>query len=81
MNEPQLLNKSQVISIVRVCDRSIERLVKAGRFPRPVRLGKCAYWEEQVVESWMAAKMEAQRAWKPKQRRGHAAVSTAASNP
>lgn len=67
--QPHLLSKLEVTAIVRMSDRSIERLVKTGNFPRPVRLGKAAFWEEPRVMAWLDDKLEAQRAWKPKQRR------------
>jgi predicted DNA-binding transcriptional regulator AlpA len=73
--QPHLLSKLDVMTLVRASDRAIERLVKAGSFPHPIRLGKGAYWEEQVVLSWLNAKLEAQRAWKPKQRRRLATAS------
>jgi prophage regulatory protein len=73
-----LLNKLEVTAIVRMSDRSIERLVKTGNFPPPLRLGKAAYWEEPRVIAWLDTKLEAQRAWKPKQRRR---ISSAAAVP
>jgi prophage regulatory protein len=71
--QSNLLSKQQVMVIIHMSDRSIERLVKARRFPAPLCLGKGVFWDEQVVAAWLNAKLEAQRAWKPKQRRGAAA--------
>ena len=71
------MNKLEVTAILRMSDRSIERLVKNENFPPPIRLGKAAFWEEPKVIDWLNKKLEAQRAWKPKLRRRIANVATA----
>lgn len=72
---PPLLNKLEVTAILRMSDRSIERLVKKQNFPPPLRLGKAAFWEEPKVMEWLNDKLETQRAWKPKLRRRIANVA------
>lgn len=67
--QPLLLSKLEVTALVRVSDRSIERLVKTGRFPPPLRLGKATFWDEPVVTGWLNDKLTTQRTWQPKQRR------------
>lgn len=66
---PNLLTKTEVLQATRVSDRTVERLVRRGAFPKPMRMGKCAYWEVAAVARWMEAKLEAQRSWTPKTRK------------
>ena len=50
-----------------VSDRTLEKLVRARRFPPPLRLGKQVMWAEEAVEKWLARAL-APLAWEPKQR-------------
>ncbi len=67
MNEitelPSLCTKSDVATLLRMCERSIERLVKARQFPPPVRLGKMQFWEREAVDAWLNTRFESQRNW------------------
>jgi predicted DNA-binding transcriptional regulator AlpA len=65
---PKLLNKTAVTSRLCVSDRTLEKLVRARRFPPPLRLGKQVMWAEEAVEKWLARALATQLAWEPKQR-------------
>ena len=49
-----LLDKSDVIKRLGVSERTLENLMKFRKFPRGVKLGKNAIWDEAAVELWLA---------------------------
>ena len=60
----KLLTKKEVATLCGVHPESVSRLVRAGRFPKPVRLGGDAKsnrvrWPEKEVDDWLAARMTA----------------------
>lgn len=63
-----LCTKQAVAQLLHMSERSVERLVTARRFPRPVRLGKQTYWLRETVQKWLDQRFEHQRAWEPKRR-------------
>lgn len=63
---PKLLGKAEVMSLLDVSDRTLEKLVRARRFPPPLRVGKTVRWAETVVQQWLLHKLEAQLAWQPR---------------
>ena len=71
-----LISKADVAARLHLSERSLEKLVRAGKFPPPLRLGKKVHWVESVVTRWLAQAVQAQLAWEPppkpsrKQRRG-----------
>lgn len=65
----QRLTLSEVAERLNMCTRSIQKLVKAGRFPRGVHLGRDVCWLESVVDQWLEAKFSEQMAWEPKKKR------------
>lgn len=72
---PKLLNKLQVGKILHISDRTLEKLVKSSKFPRPLQLGRTVFWDEPVVLNWLNSKLTAQRAWQPKGQRPAAGLS------
>ena len=61
MTKPRLLSKKQVKEIVLYSYAHIERMEKAGRFPKRVRLsqfprGRCGYVESEILE-WLQARI------------------------
>lgn len=63
-----LLGKSEVTQRLGVCDRTLEKLVRARKFPPGLKLGKHVVWAESAVEKWLASALEAQLNWAPPQR-------------
>lgn len=62
---PVLLKKSQVCERLALSARTLESMVQAGKFPPPLRLGKCVYWSETAIAAWLARAFGAQEAWRP----------------
>lgn len=60
-----LLTKPQVCARLGTSPRHLETLVKAGRFPPPVRLGKHVYWSEVALTSWLTRTFGPQETWIP----------------
>jgi predicted DNA-binding transcriptional regulator AlpA len=59
----QLISKSSVAQRLGVSERTIEKLVKACKFPPPLRLGKNAVWAQDVVERWLERALAPQQTW------------------
>jgi prophage regulatory protein len=51
---PVMLDVEHVAELFDVSTRHVRRLVDAGKFPQPVRLGGCVRWPRHVVETWIA---------------------------
>lgn len=60
-----LLEKSDVIKRLGVSERTLENLMKDRKFPRGLKLGKNAKWDEAVVEHWLSQALAPQRGWSP----------------
>jgi predicted DNA-binding transcriptional regulator AlpA len=69
MSEIVLLTKAEVIKRLSISERSLEKLVKACKFPPPLRIGKQAQWVDSVVHKWLEQKVAKQLAWEPPKRR------------
>lgn len=75
MSEPlRLLGKSEVIAILGICDRTLEKLVRARQFPAPLRLGKRVSWVDSVVHQWLAQAVAPQLEWQPPKRQRRTAA-------
>lgn len=72
----QLIFKSSVAQRLGVSERTIEKLVKTGKFPPPLKLGKNAMWAHNVVERWLEQALTPQQTWEaPRHRRSVARPS------
>ena len=61
---PALLSKDDLCASLGISRRTIEKMVRDGTFPPPVRLGKCVYWSEVAVHSWRRRLFAGQEAWR-----------------
>jgi excisionase family DNA binding protein len=53
-SSPTMLGIEHVAEVFNVSTRHVRRLVDAGKFPQPVRLGGCIRWPRHIVEAWIA---------------------------
>ncbi|BDT60205.1 hypothetical protein MasN3_36990 [Massilia varians] len=60
-----LLEKSDVIKRLGVSERTLEKWMESGKFPRGLKLGKNAKWAEAAVELWLAQALAPQLTWSP----------------
>lgn len=65
---PALLTEDQVAELIQIATRTLRRMVSAGRFPKPVKLGantesqQCRRrWVRAEVDEWLRQLMEARR--------------------
>lgn len=61
----RLLSKAQVAARLGCSERSLERLVKQGRFPAPRRYGRAVVWFESAVEHVLGLAEQEQLQWRP----------------
>jgi prophage regulatory protein len=64
----QLICKSAVAQRLGVSERTVEKLVKARKFPPPLKLGKNAVWAHEVVERWLEQVLAPQLTWEAPKR-------------
>lgn len=76
----ELLLKSVVAERLNVSERTIEKLVKARKFPPPLKLGKNAMWASDVVENWLSLALTQQKTWEPPARRGRPSTKAASAS-
>lgn len=50
---PVLLTADETAQLVAVSTRTLWRLLSAGKFPRPVRVGGSTRWRRAEVEKWV----------------------------
>ena len=57
---PRLLRQPEVLHRVGLARSTIYRMMEAGTFPRPVKIGQRAVaWPESDIERWIAERPEA----------------------
>lgn len=66
----ELMGKSEVATQLKVCERTLENLLRRGEFPPPLRLGKKVRWAKAVVDAWFEQQLQPQLQWEaPKHRK------------
>ena len=50
---PLLVPKSEVERLTGISQRSIDRLVSAGKFLKPIRLGGRVMWNRECLSEWV----------------------------
>ena len=52
-----MLNRAQVLKLANVSDSTLDRLIKRGDFPQPVRLSlrRCG-WRTSAVQQWLESR-------------------------
>ncbi len=64
-SERRMLSKAQVAARMGCSERSLERLVKQGRFPAPKRFGRAVVWFGAAVEHVLVLAEQEQLQWQP----------------
>ena len=61
LSPTKIIRKAQVLELVGMKSTWLHERVKAGEFPRPVRLGERAVgWRQSDVEAWLESREHAQ---------------------
>lgn len=76
-SERRMLSKAQVAARLGCSERSLERLVKQGRFPVPRRYGRAVVWFEAAVEHVLELAEQEQLQWLPAATPAEVVASTA----
>jgi excisionase family DNA binding protein len=50
---PVLLTAEEVAAMLGVSERTLWRLLSAGKLPKPVRFGRNTRWREAEVKAWI----------------------------
>ena len=50
-----LLDTSQLASLLACSPRHVDRLLKQGRLPAPVRLGSLRRWRSSQIQQWLTS--------------------------
>lgn len=53
-----MITKAQLATMLQISMRHLENLVRLGRTPRPVRIGRCVRFRVTDVDGWIAAGCE-----------------------
>ena len=53
---PALLDVTQVAAMAGLHRATVFKLVSAGKFPRPIKLGRSTRWVKDELLAWIAAK-------------------------
>ena len=62
----RILSKKDVRQLVLYSPAQIDRMEKAGRFPKRVQLGPCRVgWVESEVLAWLEARLQAREVMRP----------------
>lgn len=48
-----LMDLKDVIAVTKVCRSTLWKMVKDGRFPKPIKLGRDLRWKPETVQSWL----------------------------
>lgn len=48
-NQSSLLRLKHVLKLIPVCKATFWNGVKTGRFPQPVKLGRCTFWRADEI--------------------------------
>lgn len=65
---PRMLLKPEVMKLLDVSDRTLEKYIASNKFPPSLRLGKHSRWTEEVVLRWLERQLEPQLNWEPSKR-------------
>lgn len=57
------LTKTELCRRLTLSARTVEIMVREGRFPPPVRIGKLVYWSEKAIVEWQRSLFMAQENW------------------
>ena len=53
----KLITKDDVAKLFQVRNRTIEKWVKDGKFPRPLKIGRYVWWDESELLAWVKGEL------------------------
>jgi predicted DNA-binding transcriptional regulator AlpA len=64
LSAPLLLDIEAAAELAGISARHLEDLVKEGKAPEPVKLGRCRRWRPDVLTAWIKADCPPMAIWK-----------------
>ena len=61
LTEDQFVDMAFITSLTGLTDKWFYRLIKHGRFPKPVKLGRSSRWLKSEVEAWLQERINQSR--------------------
>ncbi|EEQ3414326.1 AlpA family transcriptional regulator [Escherichia coli] len=61
LTEDQFVDMAFITSLTGLTDKWFDRLIKDGRFPKPVKLGRSSRWLKSEVEAWLQERINQSR--------------------
>ena len=61
LTEDQFVDMAFITSLTGLTDKWFYRLIKDGRFPKPVKLGRSSRWLKSEVEAWLQERINQSR--------------------
>ena len=55
MIDPLMLSDRQAARLCGISRSQLHNLRASGKFPQPVKLGRCTRWNRRELEAWLAA--------------------------
>lgn len=52
----ELLTATDVIRLLKIGRRTLNRLLARGEFPPPIRIGRLLRWRPEIVHNWLVAR-------------------------
>lgn len=56
----KLIGMEELKALLGLSERSIQKLVKRGGFPPPIKLGRVSKWSQQALHVWLDEKVQTQ---------------------
>lgn len=54
-----LMDQKEVLATVKVSRATLWKMLKAGDFPQPIRIGSALRWRPETVQAWIVSRSEA----------------------
>jgi hypothetical protein len=67
--KPQLMGVEDVACRLRVCTKSIQRLLRKELMPKELLIGGARRWDPEVIERWIAAGCPDRKTWEAIEKR------------
>ena len=61
--EPWLLDANDLAKLLRLSLRSIRKLDRAGKLPKPLRVGRAVRWKFDEIRAWVSAGAPDRQTW------------------
>lgn len=57
----QLVDMAFITTYTGMTDKWFYKLISEGKFPKPIKLGRCSRWKQSEVKEWLLERIEQSR--------------------